>query len=316
MSARDLGHREVAGWLHDSSLWPVCQPCGLADSAWSDWDRLQHERRRAAAAARRRAARGAWGAFRAAFRERLRCRADLAGAGAFLALVLFVFHRVWSAVAGDQGTVGGLTVAQLLTYLLVAELVVMGPGTVHQVLGEDVRSGAFVVSLLRPLSLARWELARAAGGTCARVLVLAPAGLAAVAALTGLPRLDPRGLAVGGLVLLPAALAVELCVRVAIGLSALWVEEAAPFYWIWQKLAFVMGGLFLPLDFYPPWLRILADALPFRALVYGPARTVIAWDAHEAAASAILLLAWGAGVALALTAIEALGRRRVQANGG
>ena len=44
----------------------------------------------------------------------------------------------------------------------------------------------------------------------------------------------------------------------AIGLSAFWIVDTSPVYWIWQKLAFVLGGLLLPLELYPDWLRALA----------------------------------------------------------
>jgi ABC-2 type transport system permease protein len=64
-----------------------------------------------------------------------------------------------------------------------------------------------------------------------------------------------------------------------IGLAAFVSEEVAPFEWIYQKFAFIFGGLLIPLDFYPQWLQKIAFALPFPAMTYGPARLFVSPDA-------------------------------------
>ena len=47
------------------------------------------------------------------------------------------------------------------------------------------------------------------------------------------------------------------------------------FHWIYQKLAFIFGGMLIPLDFYPNWLQSLAKFLPFSSAIYGPARLFV-----------------------------------------
>ena len=44
----------------------------------------------------------------------------------------------------------------------------------------------------------------------------------------------------------------------AIGLLAFWLEEVSPVFWIVQKAIFILGGLFLPIDFFPPGLAAVA----------------------------------------------------------
>jgi ABC-2 type transport system permease protein len=60
-----------------------------------------------------------------------------------------------------------------------------------------------------------------------------------------------------------------------IGLSAFVVEDVSAFTWIYQKLAFIFGGLLIPLDFYPQWLQMIAKALPFAAMIYGPSKLFV-----------------------------------------
>ena len=311
---------EAGAVRFQGALVPLPSPCGVPDEDWIAWNRGRCEAGRAAIeesfAAVRRTVRAVFAAAAASVKERFRARFELLGSALFLSVILFIFHRLWSLVAGEDGLAGGFTVAQLTTYLLVTEVVVMSPGHVQQRIGEDVRSGAFTIALLRPLSYVQWEVARSAGATAARALTLAAAGFLTLLALDALPVLDPRGVILGFGLMVPAALLVELCARIGIGLAAFWMEESQPLFWIWQKLVFVLGGLFLPLELYPDWLRAVCAWLPFRALLHGPGRTVTAFEPHAALSDALVLAAWAAAFATGLAALEAVGRRRVQANGG
>lgn len=260
-------------------------------------------------------------AFRAAIaasaRERLCHPGDALGFGVFLVLLLYTFTQLWrSAAESGGGSVGGWSPAHLVLYLLVTELVTLAPGHLHAGIGARVRSGDLATDLLKPVHWVSWEIARAAGSAGVRVVLLALFGVPALLLLVGLPRIDPRGLFVGLLVLAPLALLLECCVRVLIGLLAFWFEEAAPFYWIWQKLCFTLGGLMLPLDLYPDWLRAVADCLPFASILFAPAKAVVAFDPAQAAGALITLLGWLVVAVLLLVLVFGRAARRLQANGG
>ena len=64
-------------------------------------------------------------------------------------------------------------------------------------------------------------------------------------------------------------------VAVMIGLAAFVTEDVSAFQWIFQKFSFILGGLLIPLDFYPPWLQTIARALPFSSMIYGPSRLFV-----------------------------------------
>ena len=57
--------------------------------------------------------------------------------------------------------------------------------------------------------------------------------------------------------------------------AVLWFEEVMPFWWIIQKLVFVIGGMFIPIDFYPDWLQGFAKYTPFAFAAYWPATTFV-----------------------------------------
>ena len=70
--------------------------------------------------------------------------------------------------------------------------------------------------------------------------------------------------------------------QVCIGLLAFWFEEVMPFWWIIQKLVFVIGGMFIPIDFYPEWLQRIARVTPFAFASYWPASTFVAFSWERA----------------------------------
>ncbi|HXT48688.1 MAG TPA: hypothetical protein VN717_08605, partial [Gemmatimonadaceae bacterium] len=102
----------------------------------------------------------------------------------------------------------------------------------------------------------------------------------------------------------------------ALGLLAFWLGDIAPVYWIWQKLTFVLGGLLLPLSFYPDIVIRIARATPFPALLTGPASFVLARPVF----GTLELLAWLVVWLIVASAVALLlfkrATRTLQLNGG
>jgi ABC-2 type transport system permease protein len=79
----------------------------------------------------------------------------------------------------------------------------------------------------------------------------------------------------------------------------------------------LLGGMVVPLDFYPDWLQAISNALPFRATLYTPVALFAGKLSGEALVFGLLhqLLWLGALSAVALR-IESRGLRRLATQGG
>ena len=55
-----------------------------------------------------------------------------------------------------------------------------------------------------------------------------------------------------------------------VGLSAFWLEDTSGLYLIYTRLTMILGGMLIPLDLFPGWLKNLVVYLPFPYLVWGP----------------------------------------------
>jgi ABC-2 type transport system permease protein len=107
-----------------------------------------------------------------------------------------------------------------------------------------------------------------------------------------------------------------LVIHFAIGLTSFWLHDCRPIHWVWQKATFLLGGLLLPLELYPPWLRAAAELSPVPAMLHGPGSVALGLDAPEIALVLARQLLW---LCVALVGLAWLFRRgvaRLEIGGG
>ena len=233
-----------------------------------------------------------------------------------ICLFVFVFSRLWIATYGALGgrALAGLTARDAVWYLMLAEVVMLSTPRVSTTVSTSVKDGSIAYSLCRPYSLVGFLLASSVGeGLLAAAVNLLAGGT--VAWLTAGP---PPWLASWPFAALAVAAAwlINFSISALIGLSAFLVEEVSPFEWIHNKFVLVLGGLLLPVDFFPHWLRTISLALPFAYVTYAPARIFVSHHPSQ-----VLWLLAGQGVWLAVFACllplaYKLAVRRLTINGG
>ena len=249
-----------------------------------------------------------------ALRQSLSEPAAFLGRTAFYAIILLIFSRLWEVVH-ERGALPGVSPGELVWYLAITEWIVLSWPLVHLDIERDVRSGDIAYRLTRPVSYLGARLAEAAGDFALRAVTIGAAGLLFAWLLTGGFPADPRGL----LLVVPLGLLaawVGLAFHTTIGLLAFWLQDSSPVYWIWQKFAFILGGLMLPLEIYPAWLRTIAEWTPFSALMYGPGRMAFGFDPTFAALVACKLIGWGIVASALLVWVYRRALRVLDVNGG
>jgi len=112
------------------------------------------------------------------------------------------------------------------------------------------------------------------------------------------------------------AMSLNFVIELIIGLLAFWFEDTYAFFWIYQKIVFTLGGLFLPLDLFPNGLRQVAAALPFTSISYAPARLSAAFTAQLFAATAATQMGWLLVLGLLAGVVYSRAVRRLSVNGG
>ncbi|MCE2983186.1 MAG: hypothetical protein LW832_06435 [Parachlamydia sp.] len=203
--------------------------------------------------------------FLLSFGQALKNTKALIGLSLFLITCLIIFAHLWKMAAG-QLKASGFGPQQLLWYIAFNEWILVSIPDIHEEIEFDLKSGRLAYLLPRPLSYLGATFAEALGSLCANLLVLGfvtflftwwQAGGLPFPWL-GLPVVFLYGL-LGGII--------ALLFNMSIGLSAFWLQESGPFFWIWEKLLFMLGGLMLPLAGYPAWIQSIASFTPFPAIL-------------------------------------------------
>lgn len=233
----------------------------------------------------------------------------------FFAVVLFTFSGLWGRIIGSDGTLAGYSRQQLVWYLTLTEAITLSGTSLIQEIEQDVKSGQIAYLLAKPLNYLLYQAAHYLGEMLvATTLNLLAGGLVAWA-LVGLPAIALPNVS-QALILIALGAVVRFCLLAAIGLLSFFVEESRPFYWIYSKLIFTLGGLFIPIDLYPEFFRKLAAVLPFQTITYGPARAFIAGDWQQFVSSANTALLWCLLLGALLSRQFAKGVKQVNVNGG
>ena len=218
------------------------------------------------------------------------------------------------AAASGAEVINGLSLRDILWYLMLAETIELGRPPLARTISENVKDGSIAYLLNKPYDFLLYQLSSTMGETIFRALMNALFGGAVVWWLVGAPE-QPEGF----LVALPAILGawiLHFCVTVMIGLSAFLVEDVSAFTWIYQKLAFMFGGMLIPLDFYPQWLQVIARALPFSSITYGPARLFVTPTLELFLNVMLLQILWIVVLALLLRFAYRRGVAYLTVNGG
>ncbi len=235
----------------------------------------------------------------------------------FLLVILYIFLRVWHVAYAETGctSLAGLTLSQMLWYLMVAESIMLSGPRVTPVVDEEVRTGALAVQLIRPVSYPLYRLSVALGDRLVRFLLSLTAGIVIVLVLVG-----PIPLSAGGLLCfalsLPLAFVLDFLGYFLIGLAAFWLEDTTGLMLIYSRITMVLGGMLIPLDLFPESIRPALKALPFANIVYGPARLFVHPDSETLVRLLFTQAAAVAGFSILLWAVFMLALRRVHANGG
>lgn len=233
-----------------------------------------------------------------------------------IVLFLWIFANLWQVVYASQNAnrIAGFTRHEVLWYLMIAETIELGKPRLARTIADAVKDGSIAYLLNKPFDFILYHLAAGMGDSLLRGGMTALFGGIIVWLMAGAPP-EPYGWLPTFVTILGAWL-LHFCLNALIGLAAFISEEVSPYEWIYQKLVFILGGLFLPLEMYPQWLRKVSTFLPFPFMLYGPARLFTAPTTELFVRVAGGQLLWLIILGGMLAFFYSRGIRRLALNGG
>ena len=216
-----------------------------------------------------------WAIFRTQLLNSLAYPVDLLGRSLLIILFMWIFMNLWRVTYGATGarSIAGLTLADTMWYLMMAEAVMLSKRDLSETISEQVKDGSVAYLLNKPFNFILYHFAAGLGGSVLAFGGNLIIGTAVVWLMVGPPPGITGWIFAGAAVALSWLL--DFCFSALIGLSAFVVEETNAFRWIYQKFLLLLGGVLIPLDFFPAWLQTVSLNLPFAWIIYGPARLFV-----------------------------------------
>jgi ABC-2 type transport system permease protein len=232
----------------------------------------------------------------------------------FLLIILYVFASLWKTVYAGRFELAGYGLGEMIWYLVITEAIMFGRSELWSTVQQEVKDGTVAYGLVRPVPYPTLVMMRFLGEGAVRLVPMILLG-----SLVALPMAGafPAGFAgaASGLVLSAGALVLLAQMEMLVGLAAFAMEDVVPIYWILQKVIFIFGGMFFPLDLYQPRLAAILKCLPFAYVSHHPASTAVTGGRGFAAAAAGQVI-WIAVLGLTILAAYRRSIRRIEAQGG
>lgn len=197
----------------------------------------------------------------------------------FYIVYVMTFFYLWSAVY-NKGNIEGYTLPQIMWYLCLAELMLLGASPdVFTKLSDDIKTGDIAYPLTRPVHYIGFMAAQAMGETAFRFLTTAGTGFVLGLVLVGpLSGFAWYALPLMALSMLMGTL-ISMFLVMSVAFSAFYFEENRSLQFIYNKFVFMLGA-FLPVEFQPQWLQKIVLLTPFPYIVWAPSRLAVAYS-HE-----------------------------------
>ncbi len=210
-------------------------------------------------------------------------------------LSLTIFLSFWRAVYTDRAELSGVTLQQLVNYLLLTQIFLRCLQSGNQIIltfGRLMAEGSLSTELVRPLDLQLGMFAQTIAAVATDLLFKLPL-LALAVTVFGLDiAVDPLQCALCLLLLLLGMVALFLFDWM-LACLVFYTTEAWGLGLVRYAVAAFFGGVFVPVRLMPEWLAAIALHLPFSQALYVPISFLVGFAPMEQAWQSVATqLAW------------------------
>jgi ABC-2 type transport system permease protein len=203
---------------------------------------------------------------------------DVLGMAGLIAVRIWMFSQLYTLAfkVSNSTEVGGLSLAQTIWILALTQSFHVSNRTrkVMKDIEYEIKNGNIAYSISKPYSYLWFNFSACLGVIGGHIFITTIIALITAALLVGLVKVTVGALIVGSILLVFGFIMNTLAILM-IGLLAFWSEDISAYRWIYDKLLWVFGGIFLPVSLFPEKYKTLLEILPFNHMFYMPARIMI-----------------------------------------
>lgn len=236
----------------------------------------------------------------------------------FFFVVLFVFMNLWQYIYSDSDAlINGYSLQQMIWYVILTETIWFGTRnrTIISQVSNDIKSGAIAYVINKPYHYVLYMITRNLGEILCKFLLYLCAGLIIGYLWVGrIADFNPVYLPLIMIVFFSGTL-INSFLTMSISLLSFWIEDAAPFHWLYSKIIIILGVSF-PVEMFPSWAQPLIKCTPIYVITYGPARLMIRFETELFFNVLFAQIIYLAAAFLILMGLYSKGVKKINVNGG
>jgi ABC-2 type transport system permease protein len=252
--------------------------------------------------------------FKLSFLRTFRNKKTLVGLSIFLITCLLIFSHLWEILQTKLGSLN-LTKEELLWYIAINQTMLVSLPDPQDEIRDDLRNGKLACLLLRPISYLKTKFFESLGQLTPNLLILGTVSFTFTYSLAlSSPFSFLDFILIFFLSILSGTIAIQILLL--IGILAFWFHEINPFYWLFEKLLFIFGGLMIPLSAYPPWMGKIAKFTPFPLILSLKSELSFGISKDLIFSFLVQFMLWSLGLLILTTIVYRRGEKILNIEGG
>lgn len=234
------------------------------------------------------------------------------------AINIGAYYFIWNAVYGDSDTLGGMTAAQMSSYVAVSWMArAFYFNNLDREIANEIRDGSVAIQLIRPYQYLTVKMMQGFGEGLFRLLMFSIPGMIVVSLIFPIQFPGDPARWLWFAVMLLLSFFINSQINLLTGLFAFYVENNEGMMRMKRVAVDLCSGLVIPLSFFPGWAETALKLLPFQAITYLPASAFTGTLQEEAIVQAVLVqLFWLIALLVPLALVWRSARRRLFVQGG
>lgn len=193
--------------------------------------------------------------------------------GAFISTLfqIFVFYYIWMAIYKFDSLINGISKDQIITYLILSRIIYtqITYGIIPR-MGRIIHSGSIAMELLRPIDFTSLMFFQRMGDFIAFSTMTAIPTLIICSLTLGMQ--PPKDL----LTLFCFILSILMALMISfffdffVGLLTFYTNYSWGLQTFQEAFIALFSGALIPIAFFPNWLKVITNFLPFQQMSYSP----------------------------------------------
>lgn len=193
--------------------------------------------------------------------------------GAFVVTLfqIFVFYYIWMAIYKFDSVINGVSKDQIVTYIILSRIIYtqITWGFIPRI-GRSIHTGSIVMDLLKPMDFQLFMFFERIGDFLAFASMTAVPVLIICSLTLGMKAPSDFMTLVCFMLSLFMAMALSFFVEFCIGLMTFYTNYSWGLQTFQESLVALFSGALIPITFFPGWLKVITNFLPFQQMSYSP----------------------------------------------